>query len=250
MANGHLPLPPQGDLDDRAETVEPLVVDRPELPTVALFAHRAFMRLWSARMAGTSANEMLLVALGWQMYDLTHSALDLGLVGLFQFAPALHRRQRLLARHLERTHDADGHRHGEQHVAVDRVGGPAPDQGDRDRRCAALQAATIRSGSKRSTTWRPTRTRVTADRVNVVIRQSLVQLDAPNEMRGCVSAVNSVFLGASNPLGEFESGLTAAWLGPVDSVVVGGIGTLIVAGDWLRLFPALAHRDRRVATAS
>lgn len=82
-----------------------------------------------------------------------------------------------------------------------------------------------------------------ADMVSVVVRQSLVQLETPNEMRGRVSAVNSVFIGASNQLGEFESGATAALLGPVGSVVLGGIGTLIVAVLWLRLFPGLAQRD-------
>ena len=55
----------------------------------SLFAHRAFMRFWFARLAGTAANQMLMVAIGWQMYDLTGSAWDLGLVGLLQFAPAL-----------------------------------------------------------------------------------------------------------------------------------------------------------------
>jgi MFS family permease len=82
-----------------------------------------------------------------------------------------------------------------------------------------------------------------ADMVSVVIRQTLVQLETPDEMRGRVSAVNSVFIGASNQLGEFESGATAAWLGPVGSVVLGGVGTLVVAAAWLRLFPALAARN-------
>ena len=82
-----------------------------------------------------------------------------------------------------------------------------------------------------------------ADMVSVVIRQSLVQLDTPDAMRGRVSAVNSVFIGASNQLGEFESGVTAAWFGPVGSVVLGGLGTLLVAALWFRWFPALARRD-------
>ncbi len=82
-----------------------------------------------------------------------------------------------------------------------------------------------------------------ADMVSVVIRQSLVQLETPDAMRGRVAAVNSVFIGASNQLGEFESGATAAALGPVGSVVLGGVGTLLVVGAWLRLFPALAQRD-------
>ena len=83
-----------------------------------------------------------------------------------------------------------------------------------------------------------------ADMVSVVVRQTLMQIETPNVMRGRVSAVNSVFIGASNQLGEFESGATAALLGPVGSVVAGGIGTLLVAGLWLKWFPALAHRDR------
>lgn len=83
-----------------------------------------------------------------------------------------------------------------------------------------------------------------ADSISVVMRSTLVQLETPNEMRGRVSAVNSIFIGASNQLGEFESGAVAALWGPVVSVVSGGIGTMLVAGAWLRLFPALAQRDR------
>ncbi len=82
-----------------------------------------------------------------------------------------------------------------------------------------------------------------ADMVSVVVRQTLVQLETPNEMRGRVSAVNSVFIGASNQLGEFESGATAALMGPVGSVVAGGVGTLLVAALWFKWFPALSHRD-------
>ncbi|MGH6640755.1 MAG: MFS transporter [Polaromonas sp.] len=83
-----------------------------------------------------------------------------------------------------------------------------------------------------------------ADMVSVVVRQTLMQIETPNAMRGRVSAVNSVFIGASNQLGEFESGATAALLGPIGSVVAGGVGTLLVAGLWLKGFPALAQRDR------
>lgn len=85
-----------------------------------------------------------------------------------------------------------------------------------------------------------------ADMVSVVIRQSLVQLETPDEMRGRVSAVNSVFIGASNQLGEFESGVTAALLGPVGSVKLGGVGSMAIAALWVRWFPALARRDRLV----
>ena len=83
-----------------------------------------------------------------------------------------------------------------------------------------------------------------ADSISVVTRQTLMQMDTPDEMRGRVSAVNSIFIGASNQLGEFESGATAALWGPVGSVVVGGLGTLVIALAWLRLFPDLAKRDR------
>ena len=80
-----------------------------------------------------------------------------------------------------------------------------------------------------------------ADVISVVIRQSLVQTKTPDAMRGRVSAVNSMFVGTSNQLGEFESGLTAAWFGVVPAVLLGGVGTIIVAVIWMRLFPDLAR---------
>jgi MFS family permease len=83
-----------------------------------------------------------------------------------------------------------------------------------------------------------------ADMISMVIRASVVQLETPDEMRGRVSAVNGLFIGASNQLGEFESGLTAHWFGTVPAVVMGGIGTLVVTGTWIKLFPTLANRDR------
>jgi MFS family permease len=428
------PLPPQGDTEDRAETVEPPTDQAPlERPTAALFAHRAFMRLWYSRLAGTTANQMLLVALGWQMYDLTGSAWDLGLVGLLQFLPALmlvlvagqvvdrlHRgrivavcmaAQTVVAALLVAA-SASGATSRELlllvSVAVGTVrafqmptqqaltpmvlpaellprglafssagaqgaivAGPAIGgfvyaagpvtvyavcaflfvvagvlvlrvryaQAARVKKAISLEtvlagvrfvrdrpvvlgaisldlfavlfggavallpiyakdilhvgpwglgllraapAAGAHVTSIAMTRWPVTRRagRVllsavavygvatlvfgvstsfalslgalvvsgAADMINVVIRQSIVQLDTPDEMRGRVSAVNSVFIGASNQLGEFESGVTAAWLGPVGSVVLGGIGTLVVAAAWVRLFPLLARRDRLTAT--
>lgn len=83
-----------------------------------------------------------------------------------------------------------------------------------------------------------------ADMVSVVVRQTLVQMDTPEAMRGRVGAFNSMFIGASNQLGEFESGATAAWLGPVGSVVLGGLATLAIVAAWWRLFPGLARRQR------
>lgn len=71
-----------------------------------------------------------------------------------------------------------------------------------------------------------------------------MQLETPDEMRGRVSAVNGLFIGASNQLGEFESGVTAHWFGTVPAVVMGGVGTLLVTGVWIKLFPTLAQRDR------
>jgi MFS family permease len=85
-----------------------------------------------------------------------------------------------------------------------------------------------------------------ADMVSVFVRQSLVQLSVPDAMRGRVSAVNVLFIGTSNELGEFESGLTAAWFGTVPSVVIGGVGTLVVVAVWMKLFPPLRHVDRLV----
>jgi MFS family permease len=83
-----------------------------------------------------------------------------------------------------------------------------------------------------------------ADSVSVIIRGSLVQLATPPEMRGRVSAVNSLFIGASNELGEFESGLTGQWWGAVRATMVGGLGALLVAGAWAALFPSLRRVDK------
>ncbi|HXQ42476.1 MAG TPA: MFS transporter, partial [Candidatus Udaeobacter sp.] len=83
-----------------------------------------------------------------------------------------------------------------------------------------------------------------ADMVSVFVRSSLIQLSTPDAMRGRVSAVNMLFIGASNELGEFESGISAALLGTVPAVVLGGIGTLAVVAGWMRLFPPLRKVDR------
>lgn len=82
------------------------------------------------------------------------------------------------------------------------------------------------------------------DMISMVIRASLVQLETPDAMRGRVSAVNAIFINTSNQLGEFESGITAAWWGAVPATVVGGIGTLLVVGLWMWWFPALRERQR------
>ncbi len=88
-----------------------------------------------------------------------------------------------------------------------------------------------------------------SDMVSVVIRSAILQLATPQEMRGRVSAVNSLFVGASNELGEFESGLTAHWWGAVRAVIYGGIGSLMVTGIWSVLFPSLRRADELTADA-
>jgi hypothetical protein len=81
------------------------------------------------------------------------------------------------------------------------------------------------------------------DVVSMVVRQTLVQLARPNEMRGRVSAVNFLFIGASNQLGEFESGIAAALLGAVGAALFGGVASLIVVATWALLFPQLRKAD-------
>ena len=83
-----------------------------------------------------------------------------------------------------------------------------------------------------------------ADMMSVFVRQTLVQLVTPDPMRGRVAAVSTLFISASNELGEFRGGLVARFIGPINAVVYGGIGALIVTGLWARLFPALRTADR------
>jgi MFS family permease len=403
------------------------------LPTSELLSHRGFARLWLVRVVGTASSQMLMVAVGWQMYDLTASAWDLGLIGLLQFLPSIalvlvaghvvdrHQRARVLAvclgcqaaiAALLCGFSAYGAMRREalllfsvalgvlrafqmpaqqallpslvpahllsralalssSGVQVAIIGGPAlggvlyvAGAAAAYAACtaffvvAAAVCATIRyhhspptGGTSMDTllaglrfvserkvvlgaisldlfavllggavallpiyakdvlhvgSWglgllraapavgaiamslvlsrRPIQRRTgqrmlaavavygltiivfgastnfalslamlavggAADMVSIVIRQTLVQLETPNEMRGRVSAINSVFIGASNQLGEFESGATAAWFGTVEAVVLGGIGTCVVAMLWWRLFPGLARRDRLLPSA-
>ena len=85
------------------------------------------------------------------------------------------------------------------------------------------------------------------DMVSVIVRHTLIQLGTPDEMRGRVSAVNMVFIGASNEVGQFESGITAQWFGTVPAVVLGGAGTIAVVAMWAWLFPELRRVDRLTA---
>ena len=82
------------------------------------------------------------------------------------------------------------------------------------------------------------------DNISVVVRHTLVQLETPDSIRGRVSAVNSMFIGASNELGAFRAGMQAAWMGIVPSMIWGGVCTLAVVGSYLGLFPQLRKLDR------
>jgi MFS family permease len=83
-----------------------------------------------------------------------------------------------------------------------------------------------------------------ADMVSVIVRSSMLQLATPQAMRGRVSAVNALFVGASNEFGSFESGVTAQWWGAVRAVVIGGIGAIAVTCAWTLLFPSLRKVDQ------
>jgi len=88
------------------------------------------------------------------------------------------------------------------------------------------------------------------DMVSVVVRSTMVQLGTPDHMRGRVSAVNTLFIGASNEVGQFESGITAQWFGTVPAVVLGGLGTIVVVAAWAVLFPALRQPKEEMAATS
>lgn len=88
------------------------------------------------------------------------------------------------------------------------------------------------------------------DMVSVIVRHTMIQLSTPDNMRGRVSAVNGVFIGASNEVGQFESGITAQWFGTVPAVILGGVGTIVVVALWARLFPTLRRTDRLTARPS
>ncbi|MGH8338219.1 MAG: MFS transporter, partial [Gammaproteobacteria bacterium] len=77
------------------------------------------------------------------------------------------------------------------------------------------------------------------DMVSVIVRHTMIQLGTPDEMRGRVSAVNMIFIGTSNEVGQFESGITAQWFGTVPSVILGGVGTIAIVVLWAWLFPSL-----------
>ena len=84
----------------------------------------------------------------------------------------------------------------------------------------------------------------------MVVRSSLVQLETPDEMRGRVSAVNSLFIGTSNQLGEFESGVTASWFGLIPATILGGVGSIVIAMIWMFLFPDLRRLESIAGTAA
>ncbi len=88
------------------------------------------------------------------------------------------------------------------------------------------------------------------DMVSVIVRQTMIQMGTPDAMRGRVSAVNMVFVGASNEVGQFESGITAQWFGAVPAVVLGGLGTIAIVLAWTQFFPALRNFSFQPAEAA
>ena len=113
---------------------------------------------------------------------------------------------------------------------------------------AGFGVATVVFGVSRSVTLSLVALLLTGatDMVSVIVRSTLVQLNTPDEKRGRVNAINMLFVGASNEFGQFESGITAQWLGTVPAVVWGGIGTLVVVGLWTVMFPKLRRVDSLV----
>ena len=111
---------------------------------------------------------------------------------------------------------------------------------------AAFGLGTIAFGLSRNTylTFAMLAVLGASDMISVYVRSALIQFATPDSMRGRVSAVNMLFVGASNELGEFESGVTASWFGTVPAVILGGIGTLLVVAIWMKLFPPLRTVDR------
>ncbi|XVE28437.1 MFS transporter [Pseudomonas plecoglossicida] len=259
------------------------------------------MAFWLARVFTASGFQMLTVAIGWHLYQLTGNVLDLGLVGLVEFAPRV-----LFMLHTGHVADRYDRRKVaalcqtlQGLIALALALGSATDNVSRElifalafllgaarsfempaglgllRSAPAVGAllmslwlarfpverkvgrtmftavgvfgvATIAFGLSTSF-WFSLAVLVVlgaADMISMVIRGAFVQLETPDEMRGRVSAVNGLFIGASNQLGEFESGVTAHWFGTVPAVVLGGVGTLVVTGVWIKLFPSLARRDR------
>lgn len=177
----------------------------------SLFGHRAFMRLWTARLASTSANQMLMVAVGWQMYDLTGSAWDLGLVGLFQFLPAL--LLVLIAGHVvdrfDRARIVSQCMLAQTLIAFLLVVGAHRHRASRE----LLLAMSVLLGTVKA--------------FQMPAQQALTPLLVPIEVLPRALAFSS--MGSQG----------AIVLGPA----LGGVGRLLVAGVWSCLFPALANRD-------
>ncbi|MGA2568631.1 MAG: MFS transporter, partial [Pseudolabrys sp.] len=230
----------------------------PEPPS--LVRQRPFVLFWLARLASTMGYQMLAVTIGWQVYELTNSAFDLGLVGLIQFVPAVvltllighaadHYDRRLIVRTAQGVHALAA-----LMITVALLAGALT----RDLlfgavfliACArAFELPTAHSLVPALSTWFPLTLLTLAalgasDAVSVVIRFSLVQIETPDDKRGRVSAINYLFVGSSNTLGEFRAGVNAASFGAVASALIGGIGSLLIAGIWMLLFPDLRRIDR------
>jgi hypothetical protein len=192
-------------------------------PPFQLTRHRPFVLFWCARTATAIAYQMQAVAIGWQIYELTGSALDLGLL---RSAPAVG----ALLMSIALTRFAFDRKAGViLFVSTGIFGVSILVFALSTSHDLSLAALTIYGAM---------------DAVSVVIRHSLVQLRTPDEILGRVMAVNSMFTGTTSTLGEFESGAVAAWLGVVPSALIGGVGAIVVAAIWWRAFPEIARIDR------
>ena len=227
------------------------------------FASRDFRRYQLARVTAILGAEAQTVAVAWQVYSMTHRALDLGYTGLALFLPGLlfllpaghvadrfdRRRVILVCYGLQMAATtvllllarAGTHRVAPIYAVLFLIGTARPFSGPAS--SALIPHLVPEKHFVNAVTWGG------ADMVSVIIRGSLLQLSTPPQMRGRVSAVNSLFTGASNELGEFESGLTAQWWGAKAATLVGGLGALAVAGVWAALFPGLRQADELTAEA-
>ena len=196
-----------------------------------LIRHQPFLRYFVGRGFAEFSYQIATVAVGWQVYALTGSAFDLGMVGLvhtgpwglcvLRGAPAVGAllMTGVLARH-----------------AINRRAGMRMFQA-----VIVFGVATVVFALSHSL-WLSIGALAVmgaADTVSMVIRISLVQSATPDEMRGRVGAVNYLFVNTSYQLGEFESGMTAALFGAMPAAVLGGVGTIAVALLWMKLFPTL-----------
>ena len=243
--------------------------------TAPLFHHRPFRLLFITRTAANTANQMQAVAVGWLIYDLTGSALALGLIGLVQFLPPLalsliagqvvdHYSRRLilvccyivefivsvallaLAVFADRPVELIFVLLLINAVALSRTTITRHGGHIMFAAVAVYGLATIAFGFSSNASLSLAMLMIVgaADMLSTVIRQSLIQFSTPDDMRGRVFAVNALFVNTSSQIGMFESGVTAEWFGAVGSAVLGGGAVLAIVVLWAWRFPRLRNVER------